>query len=38
MSMFEVSRRLGLSLSGIGQSVKRGEELAQGNNYKLIDL
>ncbi len=38
MSMVEVSRRLGLSLSGIGQSVKHGEELAQGNNYKLIDL
>ncbi len=38
MSTVEVPRRLGLPLSGISQSVKRGEELAQGNNYKLIDL
>ena len=38
MRMVEVSRRLGLSFSGISQSVKRGEELAQGNIYKLIDL
>jgi REP element-mobilizing transposase RayT/DNA-binding Lrp family transcriptional regulator len=37
LSMAELSRRLGLSLSGLSQSVKRGEELVQDKGYKLID-
>jgi putative transposase len=37
LSMAELSRRLGLSLSGLSQSVKRGEKLAQDKGYKLID-
>jgi lambda repressor-like predicted transcriptional regulator len=35
--MAELSRRLGLSLSGLSQSVKRGEKLTQDKGYKLID-
>jgi len=37
MTMAELSRKLGLSLSGLSQSVKRGEKLAQGQGYKPID-
>jgi putative transposase len=37
ISMSELSRRLKLSLSNISLSVKRGEELAEANGYKLID-
>ncbi len=35
LSMAELSRRLGLSLSGFGQLVKRGEKFAQDKGYKL---
>jgi hypothetical protein len=35
--MAELSRRLGLSLTGLSQSVKRGEKVAQDKGYKLID-
>jgi hypothetical protein len=37
MSMAELSRRLRLSLSGVSFSVKRGEKIAQDNDYKLMD-
>jgi chromosomal replication initiation ATPase DnaA len=37
LSMAELSRRLGLSLSGVSQSVKRGEDLVQENGYQLVD-
>lgn len=36
-SMAELSGRLGLSMSGLSQSVKRGEKLAQDENFKLIN-
>ena len=36
-SMAELSRRLKLSLSGVSLSVKRGERIAQDNDYKLIE-
>ena len=35
LSMVEVSRRLRLSLSGVSQSVRRGEELVRRGDYKL---
>ena len=35
ISMAELSRRLNLSLSGVSLSVKRGEKVAQDNDYKL---
>ena len=35
--MVEVSRSLQLSLSGVSQSVRRGEELVRRKNYKLTD-
>ena len=38
ISMAELSRRLKLSLSGVSLSVKRGERIAQENDYKLIKL
>jgi len=38
ISMAEVSRRLGLSPSGVSQSVKRGEKLVQGKAYRLTDM
>ena len=34
-SMVEVSRSLRLSLSGVSQSVRRGEELVRKGGYKL---
>lgn len=37
ISMTELSRRLKLSLSGVSLAVKRGERIAQENNYKLIE-
>ena len=37
LSMAELSRRLGLWMSGLSQSVKRGETLVQDKGYKLID-
>jgi putative transposase len=35
LSMAELSRRLRLSLSGVSQSVKRGEKIAQNKRYEL---
>ena len=35
-SMAELSRRLKLSLSGVSLSVKRGERIAQENDYNLM--
>ena len=37
IAMTELSRRLGLSLSGVGLSVRRGEILARSEGYRLID-
>ena len=37
ISLAEISRRSGLSLSGVSQSVKRGEELASARGYTLIE-
>ena len=36
ISMAELSRRFHLSLSGISLSVKRGEKIAQDNDYELV--
>jgi putative transposase len=38
LSMVEVSRRFGLSLSGVSQSVRRGEALVREKGYRLSDL
>ena len=37
ISMTELSRRLNLSLSGVSQSVMRGEKIAEINGFKLLD-
>jgi hypothetical protein len=37
MSMTELSRRLNLSLSGVSQSVIRGEKIVELNGFKLLD-
>lgn len=37
ISMTELSRKLRLSLSGVSQSVKRGEKLAAARGYRLIE-
>jgi hypothetical protein len=37
MSMTELSRRLNLSLSGVSQSVIRGEKVVELNGFKLLD-
>ena len=36
MSMTDLARRLNLSLSGVSQSVTRGEEIAEINGFKLL--
>jgi putative transposase len=36
IGMSELSRKLGLSLAGISQSVKRGERIAVEEGYSLI--
>lgn len=38
ISLAELSRRSGLSLSGISQSVRRGEELAKVRGYRLFEI
>ena len=38
MSLAELSRRLRISMSGVSQSVKRGEELANARGYRLIEI
>lgn len=37
ISMAELSRRLKFSLSGISQSVIRGEEIAEAKGFKLLE-
>ena len=37
ISMTELSRRLNLSLSGVSQSVTRGEKIAEINGFELLD-
>jgi putative transposase len=37
ISMTELSRRLELSLSGVSQSVTRGEKIARINCFELLD-
>jgi putative transposase len=37
ISMTELSRRLKLSLSGVSQSVIRGEKIAEANGFKLLE-
>ena len=37
ISMTELSRRLNLSLSGVSQSVTRGEKIADINGLKLLE-
>ncbi len=37
ISMTELSKRLNLSLSGVSQSVTRGEKIAEINGFKLLD-
>jgi hypothetical protein len=36
--MAKLSRKLGLSLSGVSQSVKRGEKMAKNTAYKLNEI
>jgi len=38
LSMAELSRKLGLSLSGVSQSVKRNEKMAENTAYKLNEI
>ena len=38
LSMAELSRKLRLSLSGVSQSVKRGEKMAENKAYKLNEI
>ena len=38
MSLTEIARRLGISVSGVGYSVERGAIIARENNYRLIEL
>ena len=37
ISMTELSRRLNLSLTGVSQSVARGEKLAEIHGYRLLE-
>jgi len=37
MSMTALSKSLNVSLSSVSQSVKRGEEMAEANNYRLLE-
>ena len=37
ISMTELSRRLNLSLSGVSQSVIRGEKIVEANGFKLLE-
>jgi putative transposase len=37
ISMTELSRKLDLSLSGVSQSVTRGEKIAEENDFKLLE-
>lgn len=36
ISLTELSRRLGISVPGVGYSVERGEIIARENDYQLI--
>ena len=37
MSLTEIAKRLGISVSGVGYSVERGEIIARENKYQLIE-
>ena len=37
MSLTDVARRLGMTLSGVGYAVQRGEAIARQNNYRLME-
>ena len=37
ISLTELAGRLGISVAGVGYSVERGKNLAEENNYQLID-
>ena len=37
MSLTELARRLGITVAGVGYSVERGEIIARGNHYQLIE-
>jgi hypothetical protein len=36
VSQSALSRKLGLSVTGVGQSVRRGEKLVREKNYRLL--
>ena len=38
LNMAGLFRKLGLSLSGVSQSVKRGEKMAENMAYKLNEI
>jgi len=37
MSLTELARRLGITVAGVGYSVERGEIIARGNHFQLIE-
>lgn len=37
ISLTQLARRLGISVAGVGFSVKKGEIIARENNYQLIE-
>ncbi len=37
MSLTDLARHLGISISGVGYAVERGEAIARDNNYQLAD-
>ncbi|MDL1967599.1 MAG: hypothetical protein LWW97_03390 [Deltaproteobacteria bacterium] len=37
ISLTEIAGRLGISVSGVGYSVERGEIIARNNDYQLIE-
>jgi len=37
ISLTELARRLGMSVSGVGYSVERGQRIARENNYQLLE-
>jgi len=37
LSMAELSRKMGISISGVSQLVNRGEKVAIGENYRVVD-
>jgi len=37
MSLTDLARHLGISVSGVGYPIERGEAIARDNNYQLVD-